>query len=78
MEHYVTGISTHCALSDKAAIHWITSVCACGQVFTETSPSVTYRAAATSLSRKAILHISEENRHGLAPDVRRPPRVSDA
>lgn len=72
MEHWITGISTHCAASDNATIHWLTVTCSCGQVFTETSPSKSYRTAATGLSRKAVKHVTEENHLSGVP------RVTDA
>jgi hypothetical protein len=78
MEHWITGISTHCAFSESATVHWMTAICSCGQVFTETSMTTSYRTAATSLARKTIKHVTEQNRPQGQYDWDRPPRVDDA
>lgn len=75
----MTGISTHCAFTETATVHWITAICSCGQVLTESSPSPSYRAAATSLSRKAVTHVSDNNVSNEPYDQeRRPLPVEDA
>jgi hypothetical protein len=75
----MNGISTHCAFSETVTVHWLTAICSCGQVFTESSPSPSYRSAATSLARKAIKHVSESNLPNEPyDDLKRPPSVEEA
>ena len=78
----MVGISTHCAFTEDMTVHWMTTICSCGQVFTESSMTPSYRTAATSLARKAIKHVSEGNLSGgpydQDEDIRRPPQVEDA
>jgi hypothetical protein len=78
MDHWITGISTHCSPSESATIHWLTAICACGQVFTETSPSTSYRTAATRLAQKTTKHVFTQNPPGGPYDQEKVPRVQDA